>query len=92
MDPFEVTQRESGSQPAQQSVSPSRSSSLVSTIAGTTLSGAAIWQIGQAWSDGRIPTAWHAVLAIVLCTLPTDGLTSLARGAIRAWANRSGGK
>lgn len=96
-DPFEVTMPDSliTQQDSKQYVSlpqPSsyRTSSHVSTIAGALVSGAAIWQIGQAWSDGRIPVSWHALVAILVATLPTESVTSLVQGAIRAWSRRKG--
>ncbi len=88
-DPFETTlQDRRDLSSSQSSPLPPPKSSLLSTVGAIVIQAGALWQIGTAWSDGRIPVAWHAIVAIVLVTLPSDSLTELGKGAIRAWARR----
>jgi hypothetical protein len=49
---------------------------------------AALWIIHDAWKAGLIPVAWHALVSIVAVMLPSDSLTELGKGALRAWARR----
>jgi hypothetical protein len=87
-DPFEITAQESGGQSVQPSVSPFSSSSPGSMRVGLLFQAAALSVISYQWIAGAIPVAWHALVAVIAVMLPTDSLTSLARGAIKAWANR----
>lgn len=87
-DPFETTDQGCGLQPAPSSESPSPLSSRASTRAGLALQVAALSVISYQWIAGKIPVAWHAIVAVIAVMLPTDSLTDLARGAIRAWARR----
>lgn len=87
-DPFETTGRVSGGSPAQPSESPSPLSSRGSTRAGLALQAAALSVISYQWIADKIPVAWHAIVAVIAVMLPTDSLTDIARGAIRAWARR----
>lgn len=89
VDPFEITQQGSSSAAQPSSASPSSRSSLASMVVGWVLQAGALSLIGYGWLHDKIPVAWHALLAIVAVMLPTDSLTSLARGAIKAWASRS---
>lgn len=87
-DPFETTGPVSGGQSAQPSGSLSSLSSPASIRVGLLFQGVALSVISYQWIAGKIPVAWHAILAIVAVMLPTDSLTGLARGAIRGWFNR----
>ncbi len=89
-DPFERTAPDSPTSYSHSPASVSHTPSALSTLGGQLVSGVAIWQIGGAWGDGRIPVSWHALLAIVVVAVPSaaEQVASLARGAIRAWARR----
>jgi hypothetical protein len=87
-DPFELTPRESSTSSSLSSASPPRSPSHVLTVGAFAMQGAALWVIHDAWKSGLIPVSWHALLSIVLVMLPSDSLTELGKGVVRAWGRR----
>jgi predicted RecA/RadA family phage recombinase len=89
VDPFETTAPDSNAASPPSSALPSSSYSHASTKAGIALQVGAMLVIAYAWLvAGKIAVAWHAILGIIAVMLPTNALTDIAKGAIRAWARR----
>lgn len=89
VDPFEITAQDPAAPPLPSLVSSLPSSSQLSTATGVLLQLGAMSLIGYAWLVAdKIPVAWHAIVAIITVTLPTNSLTDLARGVVRGWYRR----
>jgi hypothetical protein len=97
LDPFENSQPDTlpglNQPPQPSSGSPSLPSSRGSTKTGQFLQIAAMIIITYAWLvAGKIQKDWHALVAVISVMLPTNDLTDLAKGAIRAWSRRGSPK
>lgn len=96
-DPFEITQQDPTPRDSFALPSPSLPSvysgpSRWSTLAGAAVQVTAIVHIGMAWSAGRVPIAWHALLAIVVAALPPDVVLQLGKWTIKLVARLRSGK
>ncbi len=77
-DPFETTLEDSSS-PAQSRDLSAQYSSRGSTV----IAVVAIIAIGAAWFTGRIPVAWHAIVAILVAALPAGVQVDLLKFVAR---------
>lgn len=89
VDPFEITQRDS---PVSSSLSQdSPSSPSPRGTGGALVQLAALGIIGAGWLMGKVPVAWHALLAIAVAALPPDVVLQLGKWIIRLAVRMRGG-
>lgn len=89
IDPFEITQRD----PSESSLRPPDSPSLqspASTVVGGLIQWTAVVTIGAGWLLGKVPVAWHALLAIVVASLRPDVVLQLGKWLIKLAARMRG--